>query len=112
MSQSFPCTGDIILIDFNPQSGIEIMKRRPALVVSNNAFNKLTGLALVCPITSTQRDYPLHVILDERTNTHGDIVCEQVKSLDYKVRNWHYLESVPDYILDKVLFNLNAIIGK
>lgn len=112
MSQSFPCTGDIILIDFNLQSGIKIMKRRPALVVSNNAFNKLTGLALVCPITSTQRDYPLHVILDERTNTHGDIVCEQVKSLDYKARNWHYLESVPDYILDKVLFNLNAIIGK
>lgn len=112
MNQSFPCTGDIILIDFNPQNGIEIMKRRPALVVSNNAFNKLTGLALVCPITSTQRDYPLHVILDERTNTHGDIVCEQVKSLDYKARNWHYLESVPDDILDKVLFNLNAIIGK
>ena len=112
MSLSFPCTGDIILIDFNPQSGIEIMKKHHAHVASNNAFNQHNGFAFICPITSTQRDYPLHVILDERTNTHGDIVCEQVKSLDYKARNWHYLESVPDYILDKVLFNLNAIIGK
>ena len=68
---------------FNPQSGHEIQKKRPALVLSNDAFNRMTGLAMVCPITSTQQDFPLHVALDDRTSVHGDILCEQLKSLDY-----------------------------
>ena len=112
MSHGFPSAGDIILIDFNPQSGIEIQKRRPAIVVSNDAFNKLTGLVMVCPITSTHHSYPLHVVLDNRINIHGDIVCEQVKTLDYKARNWHFIEVAPEDIFDKVIFNLDAIIGK
>ena len=112
MSHGFPSAGDIILIDFNPQSGIEIQKRRPAIVVSNDAFNKLTGLVVVCPITYTHRSYPLHVVLDNRTNTHCDVVCEQVKSLDYNARKWHFIEVVPEDIFDKVIFNLDAIIGK
>ena len=112
MNKPFPCAGNIILIDFNPQSGIEIQKRRPALVVSNDAFNRLTGLVVVCPITSTHRNLPLHITLDQRTNTHGDIVCEQIKSLDYNARNWSFLEDAPSDIFDKVLFNLDAILGK
>lgn len=112
MSKAFPCAGDIILIDFNPQSGIEIQKRRPALVVSNDTFNKLTSLVMVCPVTSTHRNFPLHVVLDGRTATHGDIICEQVKSLDYTARNWQFLETSPADIFDKVIFNLDAIIGK
>ena len=57
----YPHARDIILLDFNPQSGHEIQKKRPALVLSNDAFNRMTGLAMVCPITSTQRDFPLQV---------------------------------------------------
>lgn len=49
----YPHARDIILLDFNPQSGHEIQKKRPALVLSNDAFNRMTGLAMVCPITST-----------------------------------------------------------
>lgn len=111
MSQ-YPHSRDIILLDFNPQSGHEIQKKRPALVVSNNAFNKLTGLALVCPITSTHRDIPLHIVLDARTNTHGDILCEQIKSLDYQARNWKYLERCPENLFQKVLFIVNTILGE
>lgn len=73
----FPEAGDIIVINFNPQSGMEIQKQRPALVVSNSSFNQKTGLVMVCSITSTQRDFPLHVVLDQRTKTHvKEILCE------------------------------------
>lgn len=107
----YPDAGDIILIDFNPQAGHEMAKRRPALVVSNSAFNRLSGMAYLCPITSTIRDYPLRVELDSRMKTHGQIACDQLKSLDYNARNWHYLESTPRDIFDAVLARINSIIG-
>ena len=108
----FPKARDIIVIDFDPQSGHEIKKHRPALVLSNDTFNRLTGLAMVCPITSTHRDFPLHVTLDDRTRTHGDILCEQLKSLDYQTRHWRFAETVPDDIFDAALDIVNAILGK
>ena len=108
----FPKAGDIIVIDFDPQSGHEIKKHRPALVLSNDTFNRLTGLAMVCPITSTHRDFPLHVTLDDRTRTHGDILCEQLKSLDYQARHWRFAETVPDDIFDAALDIVNSILGK
>ena len=108
----FPKACDIIVIDFDPQSGHEIKKHRPALVLSNDTFNRLTGLAMVCPITSTHRDFPLHVTLDDRTRTHGDILCEQLKSLDYQTRHWRFAETVPDDIFDAALDIVNAILGK
>ena len=110
--KSFPEAGDIIVINFNPQSGIEIQKQRPAVVVSNNSFNQKTGLVMVCPITSTQRDFPLHVVLDQRTKTHGAILCEQLKSLDYKARNWQFAETAPEDVFERVLFILDKIIGR
>lgn len=107
----FPEAGDIIILNFNPQSGIEIQKQRPALVVSNSSFNQKTGLVMVCPITSTHRDFPLHVVLDERTQTHGDILCEQLKSLDYHARNWKFAETAPIDTFEKVMFILDTILG-
>ena len=46
-----PHKGDIVTIDFNPSSGSEIRKRRPALVISNSQYSSLTRLAVVCLIT-------------------------------------------------------------
>lgn len=108
----YPHARDIILLDFDPQSGHEIKKKRPALVISNDAFNKLTGLVMVCPITSTHRNIPLHVALESQTNTHGDILCEQVKSLDYQARGWKYLEQCPEHLFMKVLSIVDAILGE
>ncbi|MCD7777284.1 MAG: type II toxin-antitoxin system PemK/MazF family toxin [Clostridiales bacterium] len=56
--------GEIIKISFNPQSGHEQVGYRPAVVVSNNDFNKYTKMALVCPITNTNNSFPLHIPLD------------------------------------------------
>ena len=47
--------GDIVYLDFDPQAGHEQKGRRPALVVSNNLFNRVSSLTMVCPITHTDR---------------------------------------------------------
>ena len=46
--------GDIVYLDFDPQAGHEQRGRRPALVVSNNTFNRFSSLTMVCPITQTE----------------------------------------------------------
>lgn len=58
-----PKQGDVIWIYFNPQKCREQAGHRPALVVSKDDFNHLTGFAIVCPITSKSKDYPLHIEL-------------------------------------------------
>ena len=74
--------GDIVYLDFDPQSGHEQKGRRPALVVSNNLFNRVSSLTMVCPITHTDRHHPFHIRLDDRTKTDGVIMCDQVRMLD------------------------------
>jgi len=98
-----PEQGDIVFLEFDPQTGHEQKGRRLAFVVSNNTFNQFTKMAIVCPITNTDRGFPLHVPLDKRTKTTGVVMCEQVKSLDISARNAIFLEKVPADILEEVI---------
>ncbi len=101
---SSPKQGDIILLSFNPQTGHEQQGRRPAFVVSNDSFHNLTtSLAMVCPITSVNRGFPLHVPLDHRTKTRGVIMCEQAQSLDLSARKAVFLEKAPQEITEEVI---------
>ena len=95
--------GSIIKINFNPQSGHEQAGYRPALVISNNIFNEKTKLSIVCPITNTNNNLPLHIPLDNRTKTTGVILCEHLKSLDLNARKYQVIEKLPEDILKKVL---------
>lgn len=98
-----PEQGDIITMEFDPQAGREQKGKRPALVVSNNTFNSFTKIAMVCPITNTNREFPLHVPLDGRTRTTGVIMCEQVKSLDISARGANIVEKAPQDIVEEVV---------
>lgn len=103
-----PDQGDIIYLQFNPQAGHEQMGNRLAIVVSNETYNQFTKLAMVCPITSNNRGFPLHVSLDDRTKTTGVILCEQIKALDIDARKASFFEKAPKEIMDEVL---DIIIG-
>ena len=103
-----PEQGDIVFLEFDPQAGHEQRGKRPALVVSNNAYNQFTKIAMVCPIANTNRDFPLHVKLDERIKTTGVIMCEQVKALDIHARNASFYEKAPNDIIEEVI---DIIIG-
>lgn len=95
--------GDIIKIDFNPQSGHEQAGYRPAVVVSNNYFNNVTKLAMVCPITNSPNDFPLHIKLDDRTTTTGKIMCQHLRTLDVESRRYVFVEHIPDDILQEII---------
>ena len=95
--------GTIIRVNFNAQAGHEQAGYRPAVVISNDIFNEKTNLTIVCPITNTNNHFPLHIPLDERTETSGVILCEHIKSLDLNNRKYQIVESLPSDILSKVI---------
>jgi mRNA interferase MazF len=83
--------GDIIKLDLNPTKGHEQSGYRPVLVVSNELFNRQTNLILVCPISSTINGFPLHVALDAKAVTQGEIRCEQIKVIDPQARKYVFV---------------------
>jgi mRNA interferase MazF len=102
--------GQIIWLDFFPQTGHEQKGRRPALVVSNESFNKFSNLAIVFPITNTTKNHPFHIKLDQRTKTTGVVLCDQTKTLDINARNYSYIEELPEDILFEVIDIISGFI--
>ena len=95
--------GDIIWLNFDPQAGHEQKGRGPAIVASNNRFNNFQKVtAMICPITSTDKNIPIHVRLDDRTDTRGVILCDQAKILDLHEREASFIERAPDDIVFEV----------
>ncbi|MFP4085007.1 MAG: type II toxin-antitoxin system PemK/MazF family toxin [Desulfonatronovibrio sp.] len=111
MASYIPDQGDIIAITFDPQSGHEQKGRRPVLVVSKKLFNESTGLAIVCPITNTVREFPFHVPMPKDSKLTGFIMVEQVKSVDFRARHAKRIERHNyDELLSEVLSILDACI--
>ncbi|HOE19239.1 MAG TPA: type II toxin-antitoxin system PemK/MazF family toxin [Smithellaceae bacterium] len=110
MAAYIPKQGDIITITFDPQSGHEQKGRHPAYVVSKELFNRSTGLAIVCPITNTDRAFPFHVPVPKNSNLTGFIMVEQVKSVDFHSRQAKRIERGNDELLSNVLSILDACI--
>lgn len=110
MKPYVPEKGDFIAVTFDPQSGHEQRGRRPALVVSNTLFNEQTGLAIVCPITNTDRGYPFHVAVTNDPDVRGFVMVEQVKSIDFRARKAKLIGRASNDVLDVVLSILDACI--
>jgi mRNA interferase MazF len=88
---------------FDPQSGHEQKGRRRALVISNHLFNKHTGMAIVCPITNTNRQIPFHLSVPESSSLTGFVMVEQVKSVDYAARGARFVERAPNPLVEDAL---------
>lgn len=104
-----PQKGDLVILSFDPSSGHEQKGRRPALIISNEIFNKALGLAIACPITNTDRNFPFHVKLEAK-NLKGFIMTEQIKSIDFNAREVKFVETVDENILNQVLGITKSII--
>jgi mRNA interferase MazF len=103
-----PAQGDFVVLTFDPQAGHEQMGRRPALVVSVDAFNLGTRMAICCPITNTNRRSPFHVGVPNSSSLTGFVMCEQVKSIDYRYRKVKFVEKSPVELLNEVLAVIDA----
>ena len=115
-----PNRGDIIWITFNPQAGHEHPEsehsgrkqagRRPAVVLSPATYNSKVGLAILCPITSQIKGYPFEVLIPDGLKISGAILSDQVKNLDWKVRQAELVCKLPPVTVDEVLQKLNTLL--
>ncbi|MGH9481046.1 MAG: type II toxin-antitoxin system PemK/MazF family toxin [Terriglobales bacterium] len=105
--------GEIWLVGLDPTVGHEQKGRRPVLVVSPEAFNRVTKVPVVLPITSGgnfARTAGFAVPLAAAgTKTTGVVRCDQPRALDLGARAGRKLESVSSTIMDVVLAKLATI---
>ncbi len=106
-----PNRGDIVWITFNPQTGHEQAGRRPALVLSPAPYNRKVGLAILCPVTSQIKGYPFEVLIPEGLRISGAVLSDQVKSLDWKIRQARLVCKLPSAAVDEVLQKLHTLLG-
>lgn len=94
-----PQKGDIVWLDFSPQSGREHRGRRPALVVSSSQYNRI-GLMLACPITSKIKGYPFEVLI-QSGSIEGCVLADHIKNQDWKTRKAEFIAPSPPETLKR-----------
>ncbi len=89
------------MLDFDPQVGREQAKRRPALVLTDQRYNRASGLAVVCPLTSKRKPYPfaLPITVDQ---VEGAVLVDQLKSLDWVGRKVKFHSRAAPALVSKV----------
>ena len=105
-----PERGDLVWLHFTPQRGHEQAGRRPALVLSPRAYNRKVGLALVCPVTSQVKGYPFEVELPDDLAASGAVLCDQVKSLDWRARRARRIDRVSTVVLAEVTARILVLV--
>lgn len=95
-----PDRGDIVWLDFSPQQGHEQAGMRPALVLSPKYYNQTSKLILACPITSKIKHYPFEVRIRAK-KIDGVVLADQVKNLDWSVRNMSFAEKAPHEVVEQ-----------
>ena len=105
-----PEAGDIVMMDFDPQVGREQAKRRPTLVLTDQRYNRASGLAIVCPLTSKNRPYPfaLPITLDQ---VEGAILIDQLKSVDWNGRKAKFRAKAEPALVTKVRQYVAVLLG-
>jgi mRNA interferase MazF len=105
-----PRAGEIVWIDFDPQAGREQAKRRPALVVTEQSYNRASGLVIVCPLTSRRKPYPfaLPAVVGK---IEGAVLVDHLKSMDWMALKAAFHSKADSALLTKVRAYLGVLLG-
>jgi mRNA interferase MazF len=104
-----PDAGDIVWLNFTPQTGHEQAGHRPALVLSPAAYNDKTSLMICCPLTTQIKNYPFEVVIAGAPASV--VLADQIKSLDWRTRKASRKGAAsPDELAD-VRAKILALIG-
>lgn len=110
-SNYIPSKGDIVWLDLeNIETDREQSGKRQALVISSAEYNRKTGLALFCPVKTKVKGYPFEVVIPDNLKTEGVILADQVKSLNWKIRNAEYICKLPDEKISETISKLITLI--
>lgn len=108
-----PLRGDVVWIDFNPQTGHEQAGRRPAIVLTTKDFNDKTSLMVLCPITRSsvrERRNPFAIAIPEGLEVDGFILADQIRTMDWRARRAEYICSLPTETVDAVLQRIGVLL--
>ena len=106
-----PSSGDLVWLDFDPQKGREQGGRRPALVLSPQGYNRATGLAVVCPITSRIKGYPFEVTITGKA-IRGVVLSDHLKNLDWQRRKATFIEEASKSVVLDVVAKLDTLLPR
>lgn len=104
-----PGRGDVVWLNFDPQKGHEQKGHRPALVLSPVEYNEKIGLMICCPMTTQVKGYPFEVLVDGNSE-NGAILVDQVKSMDWRVREAKRKGNVSQETLIEVIEKIKTIL--
>lgn len=107
---TIPDRGDVILLSFDPTLGHEQAGFRPAVVLSPELYNKASGLCLVCPITTSIKDYPFEVTLEGAKKTSGVALADQVRSIDWHARKIKIVDRISTTSVATILAKLKPLL--
>lgn len=106
-----PDRGDLIELNFNPAAGREIDKRRPAIVLSPLGYNRSAGICLAVPTSTDLTPGPFWIPMPEGYLPKPSLIlCDYLKSFDYRERSARLLARLPMNIIDQVVGNLFDLI--
>ena len=111
MAAHVPHRGDVVWINFDPQAGHEQGGRRPAIVLSPRSYNKATGLALFCPVTSRAKNYPLEVPLPAGAPVAGVVLVDQLRNLDWHSRQASFIGVLDEETLVEIMEKLRPLVA-
>lgn len=94
---------------FDPEIGHEQSGRRPALVLTPRVYNEKAGLAVTCPITSRIKGYPFEIpVVSARVQ--GVVLADQIRSMDWRVRQFTLIERAHADLVQAVQQSLGALL--
>jgi mRNA interferase MazF len=105
-----PDRGDLVWIDFDPQSGREQSGRHPALVLTPARYHRLAGLLIACPITKQAKGCPFECPLPAGLPLHGVVLSDHVRSLDWKARRAEFICRAPSELIEDVSAKIHALL--
>ncbi len=105
-----PERGDVVWISFSPQMGHEQAGRRPALVLSERSYNVLLDLAVVCPITNRAKGFSFEMPIPTGLAVTGIVLCDHVKSVDWRARKAEYLCTFPEPLVEAVSLMVRKLV--
>lgn len=74
--------GDIWWVNLDPTIGSEIKKRRPCVVISTNAINRIRSTPVVVPLSSSPDAAPPVIISVPSAGPHSVAVLDQIRAVD------------------------------
>ncbi|HEY3778950.1 MAG TPA: type II toxin-antitoxin system PemK/MazF family toxin [Rhizomicrobium sp.] len=97
-----PGRGSLVWLLFSPQAGSEQAGRRPGIVLTTAEYHQHSRLAVVCPITSRERGWPMEVKLPPGLAVSGVVLVDHVRSIDREARKVEIVGAAPASVLDDI----------